>query len=245
MPTDRRDFLGALAGVGIGLGKAGETLGKPGKTGAGSSQSSPPFPSLPHSSPAVLPQSSPGLPWVSRIRGIHRAVFDNPRDDGTGPIRAWIWLNQCRSALGATAEDCTAIVVLRHGGVALAMNDAFWSQYELALSGSTAEKPNIPKRNPQMAAAMVDAMGSFPPPARAYAEGIGLDALIARGGIVVACEFAFWGITQRVMNRDKVTEAEAREKALAHLVPGVSLVPSGFLALAVAQQQGCSFVTNT
>ena len=40
-------------------------------------------------------------------------------------------------------------------------------------------------------------------------------------------------------------EADAREKALGHLVPGISLVPSGFLALAAAQQQGCSFVTNT
>jgi hypothetical protein len=137
------------------------------------------------------------------------------------------------------------VVVLRHGGVALAMNDAFWSQYEIALSWSTPEKPNIPRWNPQMAAAMVDSMGSFPPPARAYCEGIGLDALIARGGIVVACEFAFWGLTQRVMNRDKITESEAQDKALGYLVPGVTLVPSGFLALAVAQQQGCSFVTNT
>jgi hypothetical protein len=95
-----------------------------------------------------------------------------------------------------------------------------------------------------MASAMVDSMGMFPAPAKTFAQGLGLDALIARGGIVVACEFAFWGVTQRVLNRDKSTEAEARERALAHLVPGVSLVPSGFLALAVAQQHGCSFVTN-
>jgi hypothetical protein len=184
------------------------------------------------------------MSWIAKIRGTHRAVFDNPRDDGTGLIRAWIWLNQCQSVLGAAGDDCTAVVVLRHGAVTLAMNDAFWAQYELALSGSTAEKPNIPKRNPQMAAAMVDSMGMFPPPARTFAQGLGLDALIARGGLVVACEFAFWGVTQRVQNRDKTTEAEARERALAHLVPGVSLVPSGFLALAAAQQHGCSFVTN-
>jgi hypothetical protein len=95
-----------------------------------------------------------------------------------------------------------------------------------------------------MTPAMVDAMGMFPPPGRAFAQGLGLDALIARGGIVLACEFAFWGVTQRVQNRDKTSEAEARERALAHLVPGVSLVPSGFLALAAAQQHGCSFVTN-
>ena len=229
--TDRRDFLGAIVGAGI-LGKTGEGLGRLGK------------PTVPSPGSPTLPQSSPGLPWLNSIKGAHRAVFDNPRDDGTGLIRGWIWLNQCRAVFGAKPDDCTAVVVLRHGAVTLGMNDAFWSQYELTLSGSTPDKPNMPKRNPQMAAAMTESMGMFPPPARAYAEGLGLDALLARGGIVVACEFAFWGITQRVMNRDKLGEAEAREKALSFLVPGVSLVPSGFMALAAAQEKGCSFVTN-
>jgi hypothetical protein len=224
MASDRRDFLGSLMAMGA--------LGAIPSSAAAASPAAP-------SSPAAQ-----GLPWLSRIRGRHRAVFDNPRDDGTGLIRAWIWLNQCRAVLGAPAEECTAVVVLRHGGVMLAMQDSFWAQYELALSGSTPEKPNIPKRNPQMASAMVDSMANFPPPARMFAEGIGMDALIARGGIVLACEFAFWGVTQRVMSRDKIPEAEARERALAALVPGVTLVPSGFLALAVCQEQGCSFVTN-
>ena len=223
MSSDRRDFLGSLLAVGI-AGK-GELRGG-------------------QASPASLFATPQSMSWLAKIRGTHRAVFDNPRDDGTGLIRAWIWLNQCQSLLGAAANDCTAVVVLRHGAVTLAMNDAFWAQYELTLSGSTAEKPNIPKRNPQMAAAMVDSMGMFPAPAKTFAQGLGLDALIARGGIVVACEFAFWGVTQRVLTRDKSTETEARDKALAHLVPGVSLVPSGFLALAAAQQHGCSFVTN-
>lgn len=223
MPSDRRDFLGSLLAVGI----AGR-----GELAAG--QPSPP-------SLFATPQS---MSWLSRIRGTHRAVFDNPRDDGTGLIRAWIWLNQCQSVLGAAGDDCTAVVVLRHGAVTLAMNDAFWAQYELALSGSTAEKPNIPKRNPQMAAAMVDSMGMFPPPAKPYAEGLGIDTLIARGGIVLACEFAFYFMTSRIMTRDKLSEAEAAEKARSFLVPGVTLVPSGFFALAVAQGQGCSFVTK-
>jgi hypothetical protein len=217
MGADRRDFLGSLLAAGA-------------------------LARLPGTEPA--PTSTVSLPWMNRIRGKHRAVFDNPRDDGTGLIRAWIWLNQCKTALEAKEDDCTAVVVLRHGGVALAMNDAFWSQYELTLSGSTPEKPNMPKRNPQMAVAMTESMGSFQPPARVYAEGLGLDALIARGGIVLACEFAFYFMTSRIMTRDKIPEAEAAEKARSYLVPGVTLVPSGFFALAVAQGQGCGFVTN-
>lgn len=217
--TDRRDFLGSLLA-------AGAVAGAPG-------------------SPAPLAASAAvKLPWLKRIRGEHRAVFDNPRDDGTGVIRAWIWQNQCRGILGAGADDCTAVVVLRHGGIYLAMNDAFWDQYELPKSGGTPDQPNIPRKNPMMAAVLKEDMSGYPPPARKWAVGVGLDALMGRGGVVLGCEFAFWGLISRVMSRDKLEEGPAREIAMAHLLPGVSLVPSGFFALATSQQQGCSFVTH-
>jgi hypothetical protein len=219
--ADRRDFLGSLLAAGAVT-----------STGPGAFSGR-----LPASAKA-------SLPWLKRIRGDHRAVFDNPRDDGTGVIRAWIWLNQCRSLLAAKDDDCTAVVIMRHGGVTLAMDDGFWDKYELAKSGGTPEKPNIPKRNPVMAAVMKEDMSGYPPPARPWAEGVGLDPLLARGAVVLACEFAFWGLISRVMNRDKIEESAARQIAMAHLLPGVSLVPSGFFALAVCQRQGCSFVTN-
>ena len=175
-----------------------------------------------------------------------RVRKDDPRTDAYGTVdEAVAALGLARAELGAVAHDDTtppdfgdlAGLILR------IQRELFVVGAELATNPDARDRQQ--DGTTRVSRAMVDAMGSFPPPARAYAEGIGLDALIARGGIVVACEFAFWGITQRVMNRDKVPEAEAREKALSHLVPGVSLVPSGFLALAVAQQQGCSFVTNT
>jgi hypothetical protein len=82
MPGGRRDFLGSLLAVGIG-GRV---------EGTGSPVPRSPFP---------VPQS---MSWPGKIQGTHRAVFDNPRDDGT------------------------AVVVLRHGAVTLAMNDAFWAR---------------------------------------------------------------------------------------------------------------------
>ena len=182
--------------------------------------------------------------WIKRIRGKHRAVFDSPRDDITGVLRAWVWLNQCQGLLGAKDKDCTAVLVLRHGAASLALNDAFWEKYEVPGSGSTTEKPNIPKRNPQMAAALKDLAATLPPPARPWGQGVGLDALIDRGGIVVVCEFAFWYVMNRLMTREKIDEARAREIAMAHLLPGASIAPSGFFALAAAQEHGCSFVTN-
>jgi len=217
--TDRRDFLGSLLAAGV-------------VTRGDGLADRPPEP------------LTVALPWLKRIRGDYRTVFDNPRDDATGIIRAWIWLNQCRGILNAKDDDSTAVVILRHGGVTLAMNDEFWDRYELTLGGGTAEKPNIPKRNPKLAAVMKEDMSGYPPPARPLAEGVGLDSLLGRGAIVLACEFAFWGLISRVMGRDKIEEAAARDIATTHLVPGVSLVPSGFFALAACQRQGCAFVTN-
>jgi len=217
--ADRRDFLGSLLAAGVVT--RGDVFSD------------------------RLPEPlSVALPWLKRIRGDYRTVFDNPRDDATGIIRAWIWLNQCQGILNAKDDECTAVVILRHGGVTLAMNDAFWDRYELTLSGGTPEKPNIPKRNPKLAAVMKEDMSGYPPPARPWAEGVGLDSLLGRGAIVLACEFAFWGLISRVMGRDKIEEAAAREVAMSHLLPGVSLVPSGFFALAACQRQGCAFVTN-
>lgn len=217
--ADRREFLGTLLAAGA-VAKA-DVLAEP-----------------------APPGGRVGQEWLKRIRGKHRAVFDSPRDDVTGVLRAWIWLNQCRGVFGAHDRDCTAVLVLRHAGASLAMTDAFWEQYEVPLSGSTPEKPNIPKRNPQMAARLQDLSASLPTPARPWAEGAGLDALIDRGGVVVVCEFAFWYVMSRVMTRDKVEESRAREVAMAHLVPGISIAPSGFFALAASQERGCSFVTN-
>ncbi len=219
--ADRREFLGSLIAAGALARVDGFT----------------------EPSPAPEPGVS-GVAWLKRIRGKHRAVFDSPRDDVTGLLRAWIWLNQCHGLLGAKEKDCTAVLILRHGGATLAMNDAFWEQYEVPMSGSTAEKPNIPRRNPQMAAMLKDVAAGLPSPARPWSQGVGLDAFIDRGGIVAVCEFAFWYVMSRVMTRDKVDEARDRAVAIDHLVPGISIAPSGFFALAAAQEHGCSFVTN-
>lgn len=220
MGADRREFLGSLLAVGV-----TGALGGPAELAA--------------------EVTSRDTGWLKRIRGKHRAVFDNPSDDGTGVIRAWIWQRQCEEVLGAKPHDCTAVVVLRHAGVRLAMDDGYWDKYELAMSGSTPEKPNIPKHNPQMAAVVAQAGSAmYPPPAKPWIQGMGLDALLAKGAVVVACEFAFWAMINRVVQREKVDEARAREIAGSHLVPGVSLVPSGFFALAAAQNKDCAFVTN-
>jgi hypothetical protein len=44
--------------------------------------------------------------------------------------------------------------------------------------------------------------------------------------------------------QEGMSRAEAREEALAHLLPGVILQPSGFFATIRAQQAGCALFPN-
>lgn len=233
MDDSRRAFMGRLVG---GSALAATGIMVPGVASANATGRT--------DVPAPRADARWDLAWIRRIRGRHRAVFDSPGVDGTGVIRAWIWMSQCRAAFGSRDGDCSAVVVLRHGGVMLALNDASWERWELQANNPETGKREPLKRNPlgpESAAAM---MRGSPPSARAMAEGLGIEALIARGGIVLACEFAFEGLAAQIAKKESVETARAAELARAGLLPGITLVPSGFFALQVAQQKGCSFVTH-
>jgi intracellular sulfur oxidation DsrE/DsrF family protein len=45
-----------------------------------------------------------------------------------------------------------------------------------------------------------------------------------------------------ISKTDKVDDAEARKRAVAYLVPGVNLQPSGVFAVTRAQEAGASYV---
>src|SRR5687768_11459255 len=108
MSNDRRGFLerlvaGSALAAGLGAPEAASATGLAGTA-----------PDLPIGDLKPLANTRWDLTWIKRIRGKHRAVFDNPGVDGTGVIRAWIWMNQCRAAFGSKDGDCAAVVVLRH-----------------------------------------------------------------------------------------------------------------------------------
>lgn len=238
MTNDRRGFLERIvAGSALAAG-----LGAPEAAYAAELGGMPP--ALPVGDLKPLSNTRWDLTWIKRIRGKHRAVFDNPGVDGTGVIRAWIWMNQCRAAFGSKDGDCTAVVVLRHSAVTLAMTDASWERWEFQATNPETGKREAVKKNPLLSASVEKMMSGSPPSARAMAQGMGLETLIGRGAIVLGCEFAFEGLVGQIAKKEGVEADKAAELARAGLIPGITLVPSGFFALQVAQQKGCTFVTH-
>lgn len=238
MTDDRRGFLERLvAGSALAAG-----LGAPEAAHAAELAGTRPDP--PSRDLKPLSNTRWDLTWLKRIRGKHRAVFDNPGVDGTGVIRAWIWMNQCRAAFGTTDGDCAAVVVLRHGAVMLALNDASWARWEFQAMNHETGKREAVKKNPLLSTGVGKMMSGSPPSAQAMAEGMGLETLIGRGAVVLGCEFAFEGLVGQIAKKEGVEADKAAELARAGMIPGVTLVPSGFFALQVAQQKGCTFVTH-
>jgi hypothetical protein len=73
-------------------------------------------------------------------------------------------------------------------------------------------------------------------------DAVALDKFIGRGGIALGCALAFDDCVETVRSHDNASEDEARKRAMAFLVPGVILQPSGVFAAIRAQEAGCTYL---
>lgn len=178
--------------------------------------------------------------WPQRVTGKHRAVFDVPEiESGYGVWRASIWANQYQSTLGIAAGDISTVLILRHNGIALAMQQAFWDEYGIGKAKGVTHPVTLETtdRNPAL---LSSARGEVP----AMYDDFALPNFLARGGIVLACDLALRDCVALIQGTDKVDEAAARKKAIGLLVPGVLLQPSGVFAAVLAQERAkCAYVS--
>ncbi len=192
---------------------------------------------------ALPGQSAPqvDMSWVKKLTGSHKALLDVPEvDSGFGVFRASIWQRQYAETLGIAPKDINSVLVLRHNGIALAMQQKFWDEYEVgkvhhAVHPAT-QKPT--GRNPALLSS--SRPGDEAPP---QFDSLALDKFIAAGGIALGCSMALDLIcVPMVAGKDKISEDAARKKALSMLVPGVIMQPSGIFAAIRAQEAGCVYV---
>ena len=222
MSIDRRDFVGRLA--------AGAVL-------AG-------LPLPIDASVRALSQTAPepaeewDVSWVNRLTGKYRAVFDVPEiDSGYGVWRASIWARQYQEVLGAKPNELSAVVVLRHNGIQLAMQQAYWDKYAIGKEKKVAHPitQQGTDRNPVL---LASSRGEVP----AMFDDAALDRFISRGGIALACNLALQDVIEAIQKKENVGAEEARKQAIAFMVPGVILQPSGVFAALHAQDAGCKYL---
>ena len=178
------------------------------------------------------------LGWVKKITGKHKAIFDVPEiESGYGVWRASIWVNQYHEVLGYPEKDMTPVLVLRHNGIVLAIQQSFWDKYEIGKSKDVKHPVTLQAtdRNPALLSSKRNEQPEMFDP-------MALDKYIARGGIALACNLALQDMVELVKEKEKVSDEEARKQAVAALVPGVVLQPSGVFAALRAQEAGCLYL---
>jgi hypothetical protein len=222
MQHDRREFLGKLAaGTMFGALPFSDLLGEP-------------------LAPGARPDGAApwDLSWVDRVKGKYRAVFDVPEvDSAYGVWRASFFPAQYAEVLGAKPAEISTVLVLRHNGFALALQQPFWDKHNLAKVETTVHPLTMQPtdRNPAL---LASSRNEVP----AQFDAMALDQFISRGGIVLACNVALDFLANGIAQREGATADAVRQAALQAMVPGVTLQPSGVFAVLRAQDVGCKYI---
>jgi len=168
--------------------------------------------------------------WLNRINGKHKMLFDAPEPNSGMPV-VWprVWLNGNNENYATKDADNSAVIVLRHAAIPLAMQDALWAKYKLG------EVFNIKA-------------GDAPATSNIYAKplplplpGTGTEALLASGAQIGCCNVALTVYSGMVAQKMGMDAAAVKAEWVAGLIPGVQVVPSGVLAVARAQEKGCAY----
>lgn len=186
--------------------------------------------------------------WTARVRAAkHKAVFDSPDvNEGLGLLQPWIYRSGYRAALQATPEEIVPVVVLRHAGTALALDDALWAKYAFGtdrkITDPATGKPA--ERNPWARRRE----GEAPDATFAAVLGGPIDptvvGLLQSGGIVLACEVAMKSFSRMLAKKVNGDAPTIFAELRAGVIPGVIVQPSGVYATTRAQEAGCAFMRS-
>jgi intracellular sulfur oxidation DsrE/DsrF family protein len=209
--TGRRDFLGGIAAVAAAAGLSGVLPSRLAAEVAPSGGS--PDPALDA--------------WFGRIKGKHRMVFDAP-EPNNGFVAIWprVYLNTMEANYPGTA---TAVVILRHEALPLAMGDALWAKYSLGEMFGVKDGDVPAKRNPYAT------ITGLP------IAGLGITELLKSGVLVGACDVALTVYSSGAAKKMGLNPDAVKKEWIAGLYPGIQVVPSGVLGVARSQELGCAY----
>jgi intracellular sulfur oxidation DsrE/DsrF family protein len=172
--------------------------------------------------------------WFKKIKGKHRIIYDAPEPHEGFPI-IWSWVfYQTNNQTGSTDSNLTAVVVLRHNGIPIAMEDRLWEKYKFGevfkINDNNTKAPAL--RNPFFEPQGAD----FPLP---VIDGV--KKLQARGALFCVCDLALTVYSEFVAQSLNQKQEDVKKDWISGLLPGVQVVPSGVWAVGRAQEKGCAY----
>lgn len=173
-------------------------------------------------------------PWLTALSGKHKQVFDVTNvNGGVGLMFADTYVATMMQHYALRTGEVSAFVVARYFGTGIALDDVIWNKYGLGqlwrvIDPVTTEPStrNLFYRSKPGDMPNIDAS---------------VDRLIAKGVVVGVCGHAIHALSGMTAARAGMTPATALAEWQAHILPGVHVVPSGVLAVAKAQEAGCTY----
>ena len=166
--------------------------------------------------------------WLDKlVAPKYRVVFNAGEiADGTAMDYADRFYNQFHDVHGTSDDDVRAVIVFRHLGTVMALNDAMWEKYNIGedrkVTDETTKAPA--KRN-------------------IYRESI--ESLQKRGMIALVCNLALQAWSRGAARHANADQPTVYDEGKANLLPGSILVPSGIYGLIRAQNAGCAYMPGS
>lgn len=208
--TARRGFLGRIAAAAAAVGLSG---------------------GVPSTLDAETPSASPDPSldaWLGKIKGKHKMVFDvTEPNSGFGVIWPRIYIGTMQATY--PGETVTPVVILRHWGIPLGMNDALWAKYPLGEMFGIKDGDAPAKKNPYAT------ITNLPLP------GLGTAELLKSGVPVGLCDVALTVYSAGAAPKMSMTPEAVKKEWIAGLLPGIQIVPSGVFGVGRAQELGCAY----
>jgi len=181
---------------------------------------------------AAAPSAGPfDMAWLEQVKGKHKQLYDlgawNLGEDGR-PLRfCKNFLDTFRDVYKLEHPGVNTAVGVSGPAIALNMTDRIWEKYKLG------ERSKI-----------IDPMTKQPSVRNIFYDGsdISVKAMQARGTIFWQCNVALGNVAQQLADQFKMPFAEVRTDLVAGLNPGVKLMPSHVMALALAQEKGFTYM---
>jgi hypothetical protein len=204
----RRTFFGRLAGAAaIGLAGLAPTLGGRQAEAA----------------------TDDGLDWPGKLKGRHRQLVDAYAvNDGFPLAFAYTFL-----ITNPSAGAATAVIVLRHTPMVIALNNAMWAKYKIGESFKIID--------PETKAPAVKNPFLQPKPGILLSDDMAVDRLLAKGTIFGACNVALHALSGKLASNAGVSADDAAKEWTANIVPGITIIPSGTWGVNRAQERGCTY----
>ena len=171
------------------------------------------------------------LSWLDQLKGAHKQLYDLGSHDLASdprPLRfARNFLDTFRDVYRLEFPDINTAIGISGPAFPMNASDRLWAKYQLG------ERSKI-----------VDPTTKQPAGRNIFLDGpdISIKAMQARGVVFWQCNVALGVVAQQLAAATQMPVEEVRADLTAGLNPGVRLMPSHVMALALAQEHGFTYM---